>query len=198
MYARASRRAAMLLPKIPWLDDPENPPSDQARRTCPFCGKELKTVAGRAIHITLFGICRSRRIEAFKQKDKRRHKRKKRRRSDSPTSERIAGEPQTKRLRMEDEATAAGPSRSPIPDPSLPRLREAGDGTYIEDYPFSTAGAPIGSARRKDRDLAGHLRSCGRMGDPELFEAAEILMTTGLTGRGRAKHLKGPSVSSLI
>ncbi|KAG8777441.1 hypothetical protein FRC12_000371 [Ceratobasidium sp. 428] len=111
-------------------------------------------------------------------------------------------DPPAKRPRVEEETQpVAGPSRLPLPDPQPPisapdsqssNLRPAGDGSFVEAFPSSTAGAPISPNRRGEKNLASHLEACGRLGDRDLFETAEILMTTGLNGAGRTKHLKGP------
>ncbi|QRW10718.1 hypothetical protein RhiLY_09717 [Ceratobasidium sp. AG-Ba] len=179
----------MLLPRHSRIQGPDHLPPDIARRTCPYCFKTLNTVKGRGIHMSLSPVCRSLHARRFDPTDKPR----KRLRPYTSVCELMDEEPPAKRPRMEENmAPIAGPSRLPAPEPLI-ELRDAGDGTFIEEYPVSTAGAPIGKARKKQKDLADFLRRCGRMGDQELFETAEILMTTGLTGRGRTRHLNGPS-----
>ncbi|KAG9105665.1 hypothetical protein FRC07_009132 [Ceratobasidium sp. 392] len=109
-----------------------------------------------------------------------------------------------KRVRFDDEEPpVAGPSRLPgsNPDPTTPTIEladlgtgdaRAATGLFVEPFPISTAGAPIGTQHKKDQDLREYLELCGRLGERNLFETAEILMTTGLSGRGRTRHLKGP------
>ncbi|KAG8729126.1 hypothetical protein FRC10_004270 [Ceratobasidium sp. 414] len=103
----------------------------------------------------------------------------------------------------EDEPPVAGPSRlpnrRPEPIPSMGNGAGSGggnrcmvNGLFVEDFPISTAGAPLGTRLMTEEDLREYLESCGRLGDPDLLETAEILLTTGLTGRGRTRHLKGP------
>lgn len=199
MYARAASRAAMMLPGLSRLNQIRYLPFEVARRTCPYCWKQLPTPIGRDIHISLRSTCRARHKNFLKRKEKQKKKwLRKRRRPNSPLlSTPAESKPPTKRLRTDnDAAPTAGPSRLPHPGPPV-RLRADSDSTYVEDYPVSTAGAPIGEQHRNERDLAGYLRSCGKLGDPELFEAAEILMTTGLTGAARTRHLQGPPVSIL-
>ncbi|KAG8773758.1 hypothetical protein FRC12_002328 [Ceratobasidium sp. 428] len=111
-------------------------------------------------------------------------------------------EPPTKRPRVDEETPpVAGPSRLPPPDsqPPIPipdsqpsNPTQASDGSFVEAFPSSTAGAPISPNRKGEKKLTEHLESCGRLGDRDLFETAEILMTTGLNGAGRTKHMKGP------
>ncbi|KAG8700652.1 hypothetical protein FRC08_004579 [Ceratobasidium sp. 394] len=171
----------------------------EARLTCPYCRKRLRTSCGRDRHISTRPACRVRHL-LYLRRAEQQPKRKRRREqgTDTPESE----SPPTKRPRVdENTAPVAGPSTLPLPNPSLPDscpsdsrprdLREASNGTFIEDFPISTAGVPIG--RRKDeKNLAEYLKSCGWLGDPELFRTAEILLTTGLNGEGRTTHLKGP------
>ncbi|KAG8767571.1 hypothetical protein FRC12_006168, partial [Ceratobasidium sp. 428] len=109
----------------------------------------------------------------------------------------------SKRVRFADDVSpVAGPSRLPDPDPS-PAALPAGDssscnyrrpdgGPFVERFPVSGAGTSIGTRCKGEMGLPEYLRSCGRLGNRDLFETAEILMTTGLTGAARSKHLKGP------
>ncbi|QRW16640.1 hypothetical protein RhiXN_04641 [Rhizoctonia solani] len=64
-------------------------------------------------------------------------------------------------------APIAGPSRLPATEPPLIKLRDAGNGTYIEDYPIITAGAPIGNACKKKGSLAELLGLKGTNKAPE-------------------------------
>lgn len=93
-----------------------------------------------------------------------------------------------------------GPSR-PVRTPATGhgrapprRLRRRG-GLYIEDYPDPLAGAPISDEYAPTTNLAEYMRCCGPMADPEDFEAAELLMTTGLTDTAKDRHLKSSKVS---
>ncbi|KAG8724614.1 hypothetical protein FRC09_016584 [Ceratobasidium sp. 395] len=65
---------------------------------------------------------------------------------------------------------------------------------FVVKFPNPNAGAPISDEKRgrplTKEDLRDYLASCGPLGDPEKFEAAELLMTTGLTGKSRTRYLK--------
>ncbi|KAG8774028.1 hypothetical protein FRC12_002196, partial [Ceratobasidium sp. 428] len=165
-----------------------------ARLTCPYCRIRLDTRAGRRIHILLHPPCRAR-YELFKLQQRERKRRER--------EENEVDEPLTKRSRTDgDIPPAAGPSKSPPPssqplEPPFPNsqassLIDAGDGSFIETFSNATAGAPISPQKRGEKNLPEYLGSCGRLGDHDLFETAEILMTTGLNSAGRTKHLKGP------
>ncbi|KAG8720731.1 hypothetical protein FRC09_009074 [Ceratobasidium sp. 395] len=99
------------------------------------------------------------------------------------------------------------PAPAPVPNPtpelgSNPTTRAGGgkprgytkDGIYIEPFPVRTAGAPISTKCKNDEsDLRDYLASCGALGDRELFETAQVMMTTGLSGKARTRHLKSPA-----
>ncbi|KAG9082112.1 hypothetical protein FRC06_005221 [Ceratobasidium sp. 370] len=104
-----------------------------------------------------------------------------------------------------EDSPVAGPSRlaNHSPDPTTSMGNSAGlggsngrmvNGLFVEDFPISTAGAPLGTRLMTEEDLHEYLQSCGRLGEPDLLETAEILLTTGLTGQGRTRHLKGLTV----
>ncbi|KAG8731170.1 hypothetical protein FRC10_001977, partial [Ceratobasidium sp. 414] len=203
MYARIARRATFMLPKVAQVSQLQQLSAEEVRLTCPYCRKRLRTPLGRDRHVSAHPSCRFRHL-VYLRRHAEQPKRKRGREQDTgtPEPEPLEREPPAKRPRMdEDPMPVAGPStlpppdsRPPDPNPSdshPPDLREASNGTFIENFPVSTAGMPIGQ-RKDEKDLAEYLKSCGRLGDPELFETAEILLTTGLNGRGRTKHLKGP------
>ncbi|KAG9105151.1 hypothetical protein FRC07_009563, partial [Ceratobasidium sp. 392] len=236
MYERAARRMGMALPKLSLANGTDPNPSDDARHTCPYCGKRLQTEIGRDRHIILRTYCRAR--HEYVISGKKRRKRGRRSGTSTPLPEGTGIEPPMKRMRTEEdkqpiggpstlpmqtydgeqpiagpstlpmqtddnEQPVAGPSTLPIPglNPTIPipeladlgtRDARAAPGIFVEQFPISTAGAPIGTQRRDEQDLQEYLESCGRLGDRDLFETAEILMTTGLTGRARNRHLRGP------
>ncbi|KAG8728145.1 hypothetical protein FRC11_011727, partial [Ceratobasidium sp. 423] len=107
-------------------------------------------------------------------------------------------EPPSKLPHISDDPPVAGPSTlpstSPNPDgqPSESEGYYDDKGIFVEPFPLRMAGIPIGLKRRDQVDLRKYLELCGPLGEPDLFETAEILMTTGLISRGRTKHLKGP------
>lgn len=167
------------------------------RFSCPYCGKKVRSEVGRYRHVTLRPFCRARHLKEVSKKRKRQ-------REHTSLPETTGDEPPTKQARTDEEdPPVAGPSRLPVPGPSSPKLpmqekdlEFSSDGLFTERFPISTAGAPIGSRRMKHRDLRKYMELCGRLGDRELFETAEIMMGTGLSGRGRNRQLKGPAVSS--
>ncbi|KAG8771371.1 hypothetical protein FRC12_003652 [Ceratobasidium sp. 428] len=61
---------------------------------------------------------------------------------------------------------------------------------YVERFPEGTAGSPISNDRAVPRNLTAYLESCGPLANPETMEAAELLMTTGLSGNARTRHLQ--------
>ncbi|KAG8762506.1 hypothetical protein FRC12_008982 [Ceratobasidium sp. 428] len=197
MYARAARRAAMLPAKLSRANGTDPHPTDYAREVCPYCSAHLKSEAGRNRHIALTRYCLARhKYETGPDHQKRRREPD----DDSPDWEEAPSPP--KRARFADDIQpVAGPSRLPDPDtnptasPPKYNVRNTecpNGGPFVERFPVSGAGAPIGTRRKGETDLPGYLRSCGRLGNRDLFETAEILMTTGLTGAARTKHLKGP------
>lgn len=208
MYARAARRAAMMPPKLSRANGVHPPYSVDARFTCPYCGRRLASEPGRNRHIALRPYCHARHTQLVSGK-KRRRKRKQR--PSEAVTDSAGSAPLLKRPRSDnDSPSIAGPSKPPFPSTTPADPMDKGsdladddndmypsDGTFVERFPISTAGAPIGTARRNETGLQEYLHSCGALGDRDLFTTAEILMTTGLTGRGRTEHLKGPMVSTL-
>ncbi|QRV81589.1 hypothetical protein RhiJN_09604 [Ceratobasidium sp. AG-Ba] len=84
-----------------------------------------------------------------------------------------------------------------VPDQPAHPLNASGSrrkSRIIDAFPILTAGAPISDKKRRSKlsrkDLQDYLLLCGLMGDPDKFEVAELLMTTGLTGKNRTKYLK--------
>ncbi|QRV95080.1 Zn-finger protein [Ceratobasidium sp. AG-Ba] len=215
MYARAARRAAMRAPMLSQANGTH--PSDVSRVTCPYCGKEFPTSVGRDFHLSFQQVCRA--LHEQRVKGKAGQKRQREYEEDSPMTKLMDRQPPTKQVRFDETAVAtAGPSRhcdaladpdvTPIPDPistsatapnatsSAPRKVARGytrDGIYVEPYPISTAGAPISTNLKSESDLREYLKSCGTLGDRDLFETAQIMMTTGLNGRGRTRHLNAPA-----
>ncbi|QRV89359.1 Zn-finger protein [Ceratobasidium sp. AG-Ba] len=196
MYARAARRAAILLPGTCRLRQTDQPDSATTGFTCPYCGRRFDTPGGRGRHVNLDVTCRFRHDLTTNGQNVR-----KRQRSDEdvPNIDPAEAEPTAKQACIEEEAPlVAGPSNLPVG--ATPVNRRAypshkakceSSGLFVETFPISTAGAPIGDQRIGKEDLQAYLQLCGRLGDPDLFRTAEILMTTGLTGAGRTEHLQG-------
>jgi hypothetical protein len=65
----------------------------------------------------------------------------------------------------------------------------------VDAYPDDTAGAPISNDRYHAPDPRVYLKSCGRLARRVYFEDAELLMTTGLSNKGRDRHLRSRRVS---
>ncbi|KAG9120100.1 hypothetical protein FRC07_004554 [Ceratobasidium sp. 392] len=203
MYARSTRRRALSLPKLSHANfvDPLHP--DDARLTCPYCKKRLDSEAGRNRRIALRMYCRAQHEYAISTKE---HKQKRSYEEDIPISKPPESEPPTKRLRPEEDEgpPVAGPSRLPEPNCTVPnsasgradwadRNKRTSSKSCVEEYPIKTAGASIGVRSMSEQDLQAYMESCGALRDLELFETAEIMMTTGLSGRGRNRHLKAPA-----
>ncbi|KAG8793369.1 hypothetical protein FRC12_002889 [Ceratobasidium sp. 428] len=77
------------------------------------------------------------------------------------------------------------------------KLRRCG-GLYVEEFPDPLAGSPISNERVSPPDLKAYMQSVGKMADPETFEVAELLMTSGLTDAAKDRHLKSTMVSSYV
>jgi hypothetical protein len=61
---------------------------------------------------------------------------------------------------------------------------------FIERFPDSCAGAPINEEVVAPIDLKAYMAQSGNLGNPDYFDTAKLLMTTGLTNGGRDAHLK--------
>jgi hypothetical protein len=69
-------------------------------------------------------------------------------------------------------------------------------GLYVEDFPEPAAGAPILDKHRLPPDLEAYMRRCGPLADPDHFEVAELLMTSGMTNANKDRHLRSKKVST--
>lgn len=45
--------------------------------------------------------------------------------------------------------------------------------------------------------MESYMRMCGTLADPDNFEVAELLMTTGLSKGSKSRHLKSKIVSKI-
>jgi hypothetical protein len=81
----------------------------------------------------------------------------------------------------------------PVPDSSTP----AGDGRspVVEPFVNPHAGSAFGERMTHRHDLNDEMKKCGVLANPDDFEAAEFLMTCGLSGRARDRLLKLKKVS---
>ncbi|QRW03803.1 hypothetical protein RhiLY_02802 [Ceratobasidium sp. AG-Ba] len=83
------------------------------------------------------------------------------------------------------------PHLSPLPANCADTLRyDEKRQVYVELFPNPFAGAPINDKVVEPLDLSAYMASIGNLGNPDLFDTAELLMTTGLTNMGRDAHLK--------
>ncbi|QRW14314.1 hypothetical protein RhiLY_13313 [Ceratobasidium sp. AG-Ba] len=69
---------------------------------------------------------------------------------------------------------------------------------YVELFPDERAGAPINDEFGQAPDLTAYMAAVGSLSNPDYFETAELLMTTGLTNTGRDEHLKSRLGSWII
>ncbi|KAG8732610.1 hypothetical protein FRC11_012268 [Ceratobasidium sp. 423] len=76
-----------------------------------------------------------------------------------------------------------------VPDVQAPRNCRW-KGFYVEEFPESLAGSPISDDLAPPPKLAEYMRACGPMGNPDYFEIAELLLTSGLSDVDKDRHLK--------
>ncbi|KAG8752527.1 hypothetical protein FRC12_011906 [Ceratobasidium sp. 428] len=182
MYARAARRAAMQARALNEANGSQ--PSNVSRTTCRYCGSEFESQTSRDRHISL-SIC-SVKHEYWvggKAGQKRRHEYE----EDSPETLDVMDCPPPAKQTCIDETVSAvaGPSQHPdaVHDPNHPPTpapdldpsidlddkKPRGftrDGVFVEPFPISSAGAPIGTRSVNEEDLRAYLESCGSLGIP--------------------------------
>ncbi|KAG8712846.1 hypothetical protein FRC09_019402 [Ceratobasidium sp. 395] len=61
---------------------------------------------------------------------------------------------------------------------------------FVEHFPISSVGTPISNERAHPPNLKAYIESSGSFACPRNMEAAELLMTTGLSGVARTRHLQ--------
>ncbi|QRW23250.1 hypothetical protein RhiXN_08286 [Rhizoctonia solani] len=207
MYARAIRRAAARASHLEEANGTE--PSDVSRVTCPYCGSEFGSEGDRNRHVSLYALCHARHECAVKGKVGQ--KRKREYEVDSPATDVMDRPAPAKHARIDETALPiAGLSRHPnalpypgpdhTPDSNSDPVLAGGavngytkDGVFVERFPVRTAGMAMSTRQTGKEDLRTYLDACGKLGDRDLFETAEVMMTTGLTGRGRTRQLKAPA-----
>jgi hypothetical protein len=69
---------------------------------------------------------------------------------------------------------------------------------YVEEFPVSSAGAPISNECKPPPDLDAYMGQCGPMKDLDHFETAELLMMSGLSNADKDQHLKSKKVSATL
>lgn len=186
--ARNARRTFILVNGQFHLGNNESTYGDQASH-CPYCNHPLKSTSDCNRHIMMKPCCRTKHLQSLAK---------------------------GRRARREREYQRAGPSSLPQDAASSSGAATyADDGTerryndprrwddngrtchkpYIQHFPISTAGKPISRHRTHPIDLGAYLESCGSLSKPENMEAAELMMTNGLTAGGRNRFLQSSFVS---
>ncbi|QRV96657.1 hypothetical protein RhiJN_24675 [Ceratobasidium sp. AG-Ba] len=175
MYARAACRAVMRAPMLSQANGTY--PSEVSRLTCPYCGKEFHTTVGRDLHVSFQLLCRA--LHQARVSGKAGQKRRREYKEDSLTTESTEAQLAPKWVRFETAEAMAGPSRHPnaldtihipvpVPNPTLDSASSAiqkgargytRNGVYVEPYPISTAGAPLGRDRKDEQDLRDYLKA---------------------------------------
>ncbi|KAF8700278.1 Zn-finger protein, partial [Rhizoctonia solani] len=77
----------------------------------------------------------------------------------------------------------------PMSDIAAANERVCGTESFIQHYPVATAGAPIQEATNKERTRRHH-QDVGPFADPQVFEIAELLFTSGMSGKKTTKLLQ--------
>ncbi|KAG8780532.1 hypothetical protein FRC12_022890 [Ceratobasidium sp. 428] len=78
---------------------------------------------------------------------------------------------------------ATAQERTPTPVPPAPACNvyeQLPDGSTLKHFPIAEAGSLISNEQAPQTDPKAYLKSCGSLGDPDKFEIAELLVTTGL------------------
>lgn len=152
--------------------------------TCPYCALVLKSALGCTRHITMKPACRAKHQLAVREEGRKALERSYK--IAGPSSQPAMGAPPT---------AGTGDQRH---GQGRPRWDDDGrtcEEPFVEEFPINTAGQPISNRRTSCRDLGSYLASCGKMANCECFEAAELLMTTGLSAKSRTRHLQSSFVS---
>ncbi|KAG8748207.1 hypothetical protein FRC12_013885 [Ceratobasidium sp. 428] len=192
------------------LNNVANIPTDPSELgfRCPYCSQSLPTKAGCSHHIVFTKEC-FKAHEAF-MKAKRAERRAREKESldedgqtepqPEPGAEQDGkaganepwdyGEGTSAQGALGQWATAYKPAPTPPPTPAPPTHEQLPDGTTLEFFPYAEAGSLISDEQRPETSPDAYLKSCGRLSDPDYFEIAELLMTTGMSNEGRNRMLK--------
>jgi hypothetical protein len=178
---------------------------------CFYCLRVLGTEGGRARHILSTPSCReasNERPRAKSLSDARGHPQIVR--VPEPELDEPTVPKSTRRYRSPAESQVdLRPASPPVfppppPPPQLPGDRNGGleydpnRQVFVERFPDPRAGAPINEDVVAPLDLKKYMADAGNLGNPDYFDTAELLMTTGLTHGGRDEHLKSRLVSSAL
>ncbi|KAG8724348.1 hypothetical protein FRC09_019797 [Ceratobasidium sp. 395] len=180
--ARAARRNLMMVNgSFQFLDEYE---TYESRYPCPYCDHPFEDHTKRDRHIMMKPECRAPFLANTEAGRKARRER----------EFKIPG-PSSK-----PHPLASGSGTSAIDDNGKPLRyndpRQWSDNgrtchmPYVERFPSGTAGSPISEDVVCARNLASYLESCGPLSNLQNMEAAELMLTTGLSGRARTRHLK--------
>jgi hypothetical protein len=172
---------------------------------CPHCPIILLSESGRTRHITQSLKCREAEqlLAAVDQLADNRRCASEASEAEHQADQLVAGEPETAMESIINAPEASPPNKpaaKPLPslDP-MHILRFAGGArVYVERFPDARAGAPVSDIVSDAPDLCTYLSGTGNLGNPDLFETAELLMTTGLTSGGHDRHLKSRLVSQFL
>jgi hypothetical protein len=101
------------------------------------------------------------------------------------------------------EAAHPHPGPATLDEPHTPEVRSSRPrkglrrwkGMYVQEFEDPLAGTPISSESRPEKDLDAYIQATGRLGNPGYFEAAELLMTSGMTNSDKERHLESTLVS---
>ncbi|QRV96407.1 hypothetical protein RhiJN_24425 [Ceratobasidium sp. AG-Ba] len=162
---------------------------------CDYCPKQFNTESDRSRHIVLNADCRQAHREAVAAR--------KAQLAQSRLNEALESSTQP----VDDEQSSVAPEPEEVWDPMegcstkpmrpkppvavhTPMLSALADGTCAERFPIEEAGCPISDDQVQDPDLELYLRLFGKLADPDQFEIAELLMTTGLSNASRNRLLK--------
>ncbi|KAG8685519.1 hypothetical protein FRC09_014695, partial [Ceratobasidium sp. 395] len=186
--ARTARRTLMMVDGQFKMFKEFNPLPDLV---CPYCGRQYPITEERNRHIMANPDCRSHHLGTV------------------PTTRRKKQAAQ--KAQEELEYKIAGPSNRPHPSQGGPAAASNGVNSanqhyndprrwtnngrtcrqpFIDHFPISSAGQPISDEHAYQPDLKSYIESCGNLANPRNMEAAELLMTTGLSGKARTQHLQ--------
>ncbi|KAG9092112.1 hypothetical protein FS749_015995 [Ceratobasidium sp. UAMH 11750] len=152
---------------------------------CPYCDHPSETASDRNRHIMLRPYCRSRHMHTLETGREARRER----------EYKLPG-PSSRPHPLYDrdrEGVAYDTNGVPLRYNDPRRWTDNGRTCWqpaVERFPAGTAGSPISDDRACPRDLKTYIELCGNLAKPVYMEAAELLMTTGLSSVGRTKNLK--------
>lgn len=168
-----------------------HPCSDSGTK-CPYCGTVLESMVGRSRHVMMKPRCREQHLDELRKE----------RRRECERAYQVAG-PSSQPAGRANTGASPGASAGSRGRQTNNRRQRSDHGRtcadpFIEAFPIATAGQPISPHRTQPMNVSSYLASCRNLANPEYFETAELLMTTGLSGKARTRHLKSTIVSLLV